>query len=337
MYTACLFCHSDLGRNEALEHFSVGRKLAFDASRGRLWVVCPSCGRWNLTPLLERWEAIEECERLFRETRLRASTDQIGLARLREGTELVRIGRPLRPEFAAWRYGDVLRRRRRRAFLWTGVGVAATGAVLAGGFLGGFLAGASLPSLIQGRAWVEQIYRQARAVARVPGEDGEPVTVRGRHLQGARLLPDGEGRGWRLRVAHSRGETELAGEEAVSTIGRLLVAANQFGASPRQLRTAVDQLEEVPVPDRYFRTALERASRRGYRYSPIPAFPKEIRLALEMAAHEEQERRALEGELAALERAWREAEELAAIADDLAVPPSVERLLRRIRRATPEP
>jgi len=51
------------------------------------------------------------------------------------------------------------------------------------------------------------------------------------------------------------------------------------------------------------------------------------RLALEMAAHEEQERRAMEGELAELERAWREAEEIAAIADDLLLPASIgERL-----------
>jgi hypothetical protein len=41
------------------------------------------------------------------------------------------------------------------------------------------------------------------------------------------------------------------------------------------------------------------------------------RLALEMAAHEETERRALEGELLELETAWREADEIAAIADAL--------------------
>ncbi len=44
------------------------------------------------------------------------------------------------------------------------------------------------------------------------------------------------------------------------------------------------------------------------------------RLALEMALHEEDERRALEGELWRLEQAWREAEEIAAIADDLLLP-----------------
>jgi hypothetical protein len=41
------------------------------------------------------------------------------------------------------------------------------------------------------------------------------------------------------------------------------------------------------------------------------------RLALEMAANEDTERRALEGELAELEAAWRDAEEIAAIADTL--------------------
>jgi len=41
------------------------------------------------------------------------------------------------------------------------------------------------------------------------------------------------------------------------------------------------------------------------------------RLALEMAANEDTERRALEGQLAELEAAWRDAEEIAAIADTL--------------------
>lgn len=44
--------------------------------------------------------------------------------------------------------------------------------------------------------------------------------------------------------------------------------------------------------------------------------PAEL-LALEMALNEESERRAMAGELALLEAAWREAEEIAAIADAL--------------------
>jgi hypothetical protein len=84
MYSTCIFCNADLGTNEAIEHFPVGRRLAFDAAKGRLWVVCRKCERWNLTPLEERWEAIEEAERLFSETRMRVSTDNIGMARVSE-------------------------------------------------------------------------------------------------------------------------------------------------------------------------------------------------------------------------------------------------------------
>ena len=89
-----MFCNKPLGANEVVESFPVGRRLAFDAARGRLWVVCTKCRRWNLTPLEERWEAVEDCERLFRETRMSASTENIGIARHREGLELVRIGNP---------------------------------------------------------------------------------------------------------------------------------------------------------------------------------------------------------------------------------------------------
>src|ERR1041384_6566486 len=114
MYATCLFCNKSLGANESFESFPVGKRLAFDAEKGRLWVVCPHCERWNLSPLEERWEAIEQAERYYRDTRKRVATDNIGLAKLRDGTTIVRIGQPMRPEFAAWRYGDQFGRRRNR-------------------------------------------------------------------------------------------------------------------------------------------------------------------------------------------------------------------------------
>jgi hypothetical protein len=80
MYRHCLFCARDLGSNDVIEAFTVGRRLAFDPARGRLWVLCRNCERWNLTPLEERWEALEEAEKIYRDTPLRASTEQIGLA-----------------------------------------------------------------------------------------------------------------------------------------------------------------------------------------------------------------------------------------------------------------
>src|SRR5437764_8847113 len=178
MYSTCIFCHSNLGTNDAIEHFPIGRRLAFDAHRGRLWVVCRRCERWNLTPVEERWEAIEECERLFRDTRLRVSTDNIGLARIREGLELVRIGAPQRPEMAAWRYGDQFGRRRRKHLLYTGGGVAIASAFVVLGPVTGVIAGSSwgLWNLVSvGNSMYQQ--RRVRARLVLPGRDA-PVAIR---------------------------------------------------------------------------------------------------------------------------------------------------------------
>ena len=51
--------------------------------------------------------------------------------------------------------------------------------------------------------------------------------------------------------------------------------------------------------------------------TPLHWIPDVDRLALEMAANEDAERKALAGELEQLRDAWREAEEIAAIADHL--------------------
>jgi hypothetical protein len=61
------------------------------------------------------------------------------------------------------------------------------------------------------------------------------------------------------------------------------------------------------------------------------ALPKPHRLALEMALHEEAERRAMEGELGILEQAWRDAEEIAGISDNLLLPESVDATVRRLK------
>src|ERR1700742_1931615 len=181
MYSTCIFCHADLGKNESIEHFPVGRRLAFDEVRGRLWVVCRKCERWNLSPIEERWEAIEDCERLFRATRLRVSTDNVGLARAAEGLELVRIGSPLRPEMAAWRYGDQFGRRRRRSMIYAGAAVVGVSALTIGQLPGAFVAGGALIHVMNaGRQWYYA--RRARVRLTLPGHD-EPIVVRSKNLQ----------------------------------------------------------------------------------------------------------------------------------------------------------
>jgi hypothetical protein len=327
VFTACIFCHRPLGTNEAVEHFPVGRRLAFDAARGRLWVVCRSCERWNLTPLEVRWEAIEECERLYRDTRLRVSTDQIGLARLPEGLELVRIGAPQRPEFAAWRYGDQFGRRRRRAFLVGGGVALASGAVI----LGASVTGVGLGGF--GWMWgqIPNIINSMRKV-RLRTADGRVLVVRGNAFSGARLRGvSGEPV---LSFKHRRMIEYFRGPEALRHAARLLPAINASGGSKRVVQDAVRTLEARRGSEAYldqFFGGRAATDHRG-RERPILRLPAPTRLALEMALHEEAERRAIEGELTQLLAAWREAEEIAGIADDLFLPAEVEARLAELKR-----
>ncbi len=334
MFTTCIFCHGTLGANETIEHFPVGQRLAFDGERGRLWVVCRKCLQWNLTPVEERWEAIEECERLFRDTRLRVSTDQVGLARLPSGLELVRIGQPQRPEFAAWRYGDQFGRRRRATFIKVGFGLAALGAVAAGGAAVGIGVSGFGYSLYQlGSVIVNGSPRTV--IARFEDASAGTLTVRRKHLRHLQLLPEGDN-GWTLGVPHKKQIVRFTGERGVHAIGRLLPQLNRFGGSNGIVRDAVGILEREGNPSQYFARAASaaRGTFTGRRPSApvIAKLPEPARLALEMAAHEESERCALEGELAVLELAWQEAEEIAGIADNMFLPASVDDFLRKHRR-----
>ena len=348
MYTTCIYCHHDLGRNEALEEFPVGRRLAFDGAQGRLWVVCRRCERWNLSPLDTRWESIEACERAFEGTRMRASSDNIGLAKLREGLELVRVGSPLRDEFAAWRYGDQFGRRRKKAILVTGAATAAGGALVVGGTLAGVSMAAMFPSLM---ASVQAWYRD-RVLLRVQDPEGQHIKIQRKHLYTSRLVATRDGSGWDLHADYVTGwgkagkkdirRTMVAsGSEAIGLAGQLMAHANRGGGSKKIVRRAVDRIEHAGHPEAFLPQAAQ-AAEREWRMSGKTDLPEkkikaltkglpgtlagldgDLRLAIEMATHEEAERKALEGELKGLEAMWRLAEEIAHIADNLFVPDDV--------------
>lgn len=137
MFNRCLFCHRDLPANEGLEHFPVGRRVAYDPVRGRLWAVCPACHRWNLAPIEERWEALDELEKAVKDkAKLLSQTDNIALLRTPE-LEIVRVGRANLTEEAWWRYGIELVKRRRVYQLLTAAGVAGVLGLMAGGAAAG--------------------------------------------------------------------------------------------------------------------------------------------------------------------------------------------------------
>jgi hypothetical protein len=323
-----MFCNKPLGANEVVETFPVGRRLAFDAARGRLWVVCRKCERWNLSPLEERWEAVETCERIFRATRIRVSTDNIGLARHPEGLELVRIGEPLRPEFAAWRYGDQFGRRRKRAILYTTGGVAVLGLVVAGGVATGVLSGALLG---QSGNFVN-MFVNGRTLARVRSPDGEVLKLKNPDLAKARI--EHEDGAWSLVVKKGRKkEYRFEGAEAQKAAGIVISRINRRGARASAVQDAVRLLDDHGAPEAVIRAAARAPDRNTFKAGTgtLAKLRAPTRLALEMALHEQEERRALEGELWRLERAWEEAEEIAAISDDLLLPEGTERSLERLR------
>lgn len=332
MYSSCIFCSYLLGRNEALETFPVGSTLAFDAWKGRLWAVCPSCGRWNLAPIEERWEAVESAERRFQDARLRVQSESIGVAQLPEGTRLVRVGDALPGELAAWRYGEELRGRRRRHWTRLAIGLAAD------------LAAPGASGARMNARKREVIYRIPESTARAGGA----VLVREKHLRGARVHLDAEAAlevvlprvfsvGGRM-VARLTGReaprgVAVSGPAAYDLLSRAMVRVNAPGASEAQLREALEVLERLGSPERLLselaggsltlteqRFSMTRHFQGKYA-SGLRRVPWSRMLALEMALHEESERRALEGELDVLTVGWREAEEIAKIADRLPLDP----------------
>ncbi|MEO5569262.1 MAG: hypothetical protein ABIR92_12265 [Gemmatimonadaceae bacterium] len=340
MYSTCLYCNGKLGANEMLERFPIGRRIAFDGSKGRLWVVCLACERWNLTPMEERFEAIEDCERLYRSTYIRVSTDNIGLARMRDGLELVRIGAPLRPEFAAWRYAGEFFTRRNRSYLRAGATVIGAAGVSVG--LGAILApmamaaGAisivALPGIamtmvsipVLGKAMARDYMEHERVLGRFH-IDGEIVSVRAKHARSIELGFHG-GAVAQIGLQHDQGWTTLSGTRAMHATTVLLANTNRGGASNRVVQSAVDQIEASGNSSGYLESASRRNGWRGGRpVSVLNALRKlgpmnltsTERLALEMAVHEETERRAVQGELTALKDAWADAEQIAAIVDGM--------------------
>lgn len=329
MYSTCIFCDRSLGRNEVIEEFPVGRQLAFDPHKGRLWVVCMSCRRWNLSPIEERWEAVEECEIAFRELPTRVHSEEIGAAVHPEGLRLVRIGEPLPVEFAVCRYGETMARRARRHAYWVAAGIGVGGAILVGGLFIGF-AGAG--SFAQAPNMVEMIRRRGTRVSiRLP--DGSVKKV---HVGQVEFLNPTEESTIGLRVRVKRKKTvAFHGKDARRVASKIIPLVNRGGAKLPAVRDAVSMMADVGGPEAFLQETWgkgrpEPGSSRGWvrtldwKGAPFGAMGHRGNIALEMALNQEQERKALEGELVELRAAWRHAEEMAQISDSLLIPEEVE-------------
>jgi hypothetical protein len=338
MYRHCIYCSVDLGRNDAVERFPVGRQIAVDAEKGRLWAICTRCARWNLAPIEERWEAVEEAEKCFVDARLKVQRENVGLAKLGDGTRLIRIGRAEGRELAAWRYGDELRRRERAGVLRARAGVVTNLGLLAASVFSGPAVGFAYMGWYVSQP-VLRVLNDRRVVHRLadPGGHAAPRVIRRTDLAGSWVKHDGEGLVLALPAVSPdrRHLLRLRGHDALRVVERAMVLVNRAAVHPRQLDAAMGALSAAPGPDEFLRSVLGpgRVLTRGNTYGIFgsalgladePALRGPEALAVEMALHEEAERRVLEGELTMLESAWREAEEIAAIADKLALAPDAK-------------
>ncbi len=349
MTSTCLHCNHSLGTNEVLETLPIGRRIAFDAAKGRLWVVCKHCGKWNLVPFDSRLESIDAAERLYRDTVTRFSTDNIGLARVREGLELVRIGEALRPEFASWRYGESYRRRRRNSYIVGGLAVGGVGAgLVALGGLGVVTGGMAymVSQMVKG-SWDAAINRRARFKVADPESELAVKVERAMTRKsviswesGAATLevptPTSDKKGIRL-LRWSEADVQSVGRRVTGSLNILHGSRKELDAATRLLadergdlalwlrqRADAQRAEGKQEVNKRQRKAEGTGWKRlfpweGYAHPfLIPGrLPVEERLAVELWMNEDLERTWLEGELKLLEREWREAERLAKITDDL--------------------
>jgi hypothetical protein len=338
LYTRCLVCAAPFEANEQLAHLPHGNRLAFDPGRGRLWVVCRACRRWSLTPIEDRWEALEELERHTRDrARLLSQTDNIAL--LRSGPlEIVRVGKAHLTEEAWWRYGRELASRRQN---WNKLGVAGTvaaGAVLLGGWATGgmtlfgawLVMGHGSETVRDGARWLRfgsSAWLGDEACEQC-GHRFRTVPYRERSALG--LLPTEEPGKVEVAVrcprcgAYRDGGLRLRGEQADRTLRRVLAYHHFAGASERRVVSAARLIQEAGTPQDLTRIVVKDGRRLG-------DLQRTGGIALEIAVNEATEQRLLELDLGELEAHWRREEELASIVDGELTPlPMLETLRRRV-------
>lgn len=342
MFTRCLVCSTPFQPNDQLEHFPLGERVAYDPGRGRLWAVCKACKRWSLAPIEERWEALEELEKLTRDrAKLLSQTDNIAL--LRAGPlEVVRVGRANLSEEAWWRYGRELTSRRRKYERLSLAGSVAAGAVVLSGWASGgitflgawFLMGRGGDALTGTARWLSfggAAWRGNQACPKC-GHVFHAVRYRTRGSLG--LFP-GEEPG-SVQLVHRcpvcgafrEGGLHLEGADAGRTLRRVLAYHHFAGADARQVSSATRLIQEAGGPQDLTRIVVRDGRRLG-------DLQRTGAVALEIAANEAAEQHLLELEVADLEAHWRAEEELAAIVDGELTPlPLLETLRRKVTGRT---
>ena len=325
MFRSCAFCNAAFDGDGGPSGLGVGRRLAFDEWKGRLWVVCPRCSRWNLTPFDDRLERIESLARAASLGRIAASTDQVALIRWQQYA-FVRVGKPPRVELATWRYGERLRNRQReRLKVVVPLTVAAIGLGIAANVAAGGGFGVVVWNIHRIADWMYLRIVGGRKVglleSPICARCGSLMELRARHVQHARVVPDSHAdMAVVLSCPHCHQEgAQLTGPDAVQVLRQGLTYLNLSRGGRRKAEDAAREVDGVGGPDQLVREIARREL-------PLRSLRPERGLALEMAVDER-------AEVLELERQWREAEEIADIADGtLSTSADIEEKLRWLKK-----
>lgn len=317
MYSTCAFCSGSLGGDGGTSGLGVGKRLAFDEWKSRAWVICQRCGRWNLTPFDNRIETIAALDRMASLGRVAASSNQVALIRL-GGYDLVRVGKPPRVEMATWRYGERLKARQREKLkvmvpvTVAAIGVAIAVDVVAGGSVGAFMG--QIPSIGEGVYRYIVANRKVRVEPPICARCSTPMVLKAKHIQHARLT---HSQGHDLSMLVSCPHCKAVGAELLDAEAEQALRVGLTYANLRKGKKIKRKAEEAAgYVDRHGGPeALIRNTARMER--TLKQLIAGEALALEMAVDEQ-------AELRELEQQWRQAEETAAIADNLVVDRAVE-------------
>jgi hypothetical protein len=324
MFTTCGFCSGALGGDGGASGLGVGRRFSFDPWKSRAWVICQRCGRWNLTPFDERIDTISALDRMAAAGRVAATTEQVALIRVGE-YDVVRVGQPPRVEMATWRYGERMKARRKEqmkvvvpvAVVIVGLSVAINAA--AGGSMGAFMG--QIPGLSQSIYTGIVGYRKVPIESPICARCGKIMVLRARHVKDARLQHTTSADLALLLICPScKGlGAQIEGADAETALRSGLTYVNLRRAKKLKKRAteAAQQVDLSGGPEAY----LVREAKREAKVSDYKGAEA---LALEMAVDEQ-------AELHELERQWRDAEEIAGIADNLLVDPTIEAELRHLK------
>ena len=329
MFSRCIFCHGTFEPNESLEHFPVGHRVAFDPSRGRLWVVCDGCRRWSLAPIEDRWEALEEIEKLATDRgRLLSQTENIALLRV-GNLDIVRVGRARLAEEAWWRYGKELKERRsryRRAGYIEGAAIIGL-SIATGGFWWMF-GGDTINQFLRWRQFGSAAWRGTATCTRcgnpiheIRFKDSNRLTVVSSDADGFALQLQCRQCRWK---GYREGIIQIDGVTAQHVLRRTLAWRHNQGASDERVIQATKMIDEIGSAHALTRSVAGRAlslDKLDHKRNRTEA------IALEIALNDDAERRLLEMELTELEARWREEEEIASIIDGELTPmPNLEKL-----------